>query len=67
MSDHDSFVILFRASPRAKWAVQPHVYTEEAGMILGTKLIERFGGEAWLAPVDMPSRVEVPKELERER
>lgn len=65
-ADHDDFVILFRSGPRAKWAVQPYVYTEEAGMKVGTKLIERFGGEAWLAPVDVPGRVpvEVPKELE---
>lgn len=59
-------VVLWRATPRGRWQVQPFTYADEAAEIVGARLVDQFGGEAWIAPADVPPRGEVASDLEGE-
>lgn len=62
----ESFVVLWRSTVRGRWQVQPFTYAEAAAEIVAARLIDQFGGESWIAPVEIPPRGEVPRELEGE-
>jgi hypothetical protein len=66
----DLCVVLWRPDARGRWEVQPFVYAETAAEIVAARLVEQFGGEAWIwvgeaEPPPMPWAL-VPSELEGE-
>jgi hypothetical protein len=54
----ESFVVLWRATPTGRWQVQPFIYAEAEAEAIGARLMAQFHGEAWLAPVEVPHRLD---------
>ena len=41
-------VVMWRADVRSPWEVQPFTYSEGVAEIVGGRLVDQFGGEAWV-------------------
>ena len=51
----DTFVVIWRASRRQRWFVQPHIHSGVAAERLARALVRQGGGEVWAIPVEIPS------------
>ncbi len=61
---HRLCVVLWRGDARRRWEVQPFTYSRAAAEIVGNRLIEQFGGEAWIwIGAAEPAPGQVPSEL----
>lgn len=65
-AEPDTFVVLWRLAPRSRWQVQPFVHGAREGDKVGRKLVQQFGGEAWVCPVEVPARCAVTSDFEEE-
>lgn len=50
----DTFVVIWRHSKRGRWQVQPYIHSSTSADQVGRKLIDQYGGEVWVLPVEIP-------------
>lgn len=66
MTKPANYVVMWRPNIAAPWEVQPHLWPYGAALALVGKLVREFNGEAWLSPVDEPTRLAVVREVPRD-
>jgi hypothetical protein len=58
----ETYAVMWRPNAAARWEVQPYLWPSAAAYKLCTRLVEEFGGEAFRAPIEPPTRLAVVRE-----
>jgi len=50
----DTFVVIWRHSPKGAWQVQPFIHSSVSADAIGARLLAQYRGQCLIVPVDIP-------------
>jgi hypothetical protein len=62
----DWHAVIWREGDGHRWKVQPYLWPHAAACALAERLVKAGGGEAFLAPVTMPTRIVTVRVVSRD-